>query len=283
MKSRYLKKRKSTHAGFTLIELTIVIFIIGIISAIAFPQILPAIVFSRLEGEARHLAAYGRQVLAEATMRRERHVVMIDLDNQEYHVVRWEVQTGLGDEEEESDELARFNQFRRASGLGRNELMESLNSGRLGAQGGQLTGLGQEYDDELANQQMTDRFALFARQATLERAKNVEIEGGILDEIGPLFGEEDQFRLDDSQEPIAVEVDLPTVGYVRLRDEIRLSQVVVDGLTFNDGLVELEVTSLGFMEKTVFYLQDEEDRFYTVVWDPVLATTRFYDGRREIE
>ncbi len=283
MKSRYFKKRKSTHAGFTLIELTIVIFIIGIISAIAFPQILPAIVFSRLEGEARHLSAYGRQVLAEATMRRERHVVMIDLDNQEYYVVRWEVQTGLGDDGEDSDELARFNQFRRASGLGRDELMESLNSGRLGAQGGQLTGLGQEYDDELANQQMSDRFALFARQATLERAKNVEIEGGILDEIGPLFGEEDQFRLDDSSEPVAVEVDLPTVGHVRMRDEIRLSQVVVDGLAFNDGLVELEVTSLGFMEKTVFYLQDDEDRFYTVVWDPVLATTRFYDGRREIE
>jgi prepilin-type N-terminal cleavage/methylation domain-containing protein len=283
MKSRYLENRKSSHAGFTLIELTIVIFIIGIISAIAFPQILPAIVFSRLEGEARHLAAYGRQVLAEATMRRERHVVMIDLDNQEYYVVRWEVQAGSVDDEEESDELARFNQFRRASGLGRNELMESLNAGRLGAQGGQLTGLGHEYDDELANQQMTDRFALFARQATLDRAKNVEIEGGILDEIGPLFGEEDQFRLDDSLEPIAVEVDLPTLGHVRLRNEVRLSQVIVDGLSFSDGLVELEVTSLGFMEKTAFYLQDEDDRFYTVVWDPVLATTRFYDGWRDIE
>lgn len=250
------------EGGFTLIELTIVIFIIGVVSAIAFPQLMPAIVFSRLEGEARHLAAYGRQVLAEATMRRERHVVRFDLDNQEYHVVRWELPE-LDEDEAESDELARFAQLRQTAGLGRSDLLEQMNAGRMGMQGAGADAL--DYDDELANLQMGERFAQFARQATEDRAKNVEFEGGILDDIDPLFGEDDQFMLDDSMEPVEVAVQQPTLGMTRLRDEIRLVQIVVDGMVFNDGLVEVEVGALGFVEKSAFYFEDDGQNFYTVI------------------
>ncbi len=273
-------KQDARTGGFTLIELTIVIFIIGVVSAIAIPQLMPAIVFSRLEGEARHLAAYGRQVLAESTMRRERHVVRFDLDNQEYHVVRWELPE-LDEDEAAPDELAQFMQLRQASGMGRSQLLEQMSAGRMGMQGAGNDAL--DYDDELANMQMGDRFAQFARQATLDRAENVEFEGGILDEIGPLFGDEDQFSLDDSMEPVEVVVQQPTLGMTRLRDEIQLAQIVVDGMVFSEGLVEVEVGALGFMEKSAFYFQDDGQNYYTVIWDPVLSTTRFYDGWRDIE
>lgn len=72
------------RAGFTLVELMVVVVLISMMAMVAAPRLLPILTLTEHENEARHLVGYGRAAMAHAVLKREAIVVHIDLDRQEY-------------------------------------------------------------------------------------------------------------------------------------------------------------------------------------------------------
>lgn len=253
-----------SRAGFTLLELAVVILLIGIISAIVFPQIFPVIVYSRLEGSARHLANFGRGAMAHATLLREPITVRLDLDKQEYYAFRLVIPKSDKEEEEEPDQLALLSDFKHGGGLSSEEVSAMMRGESLSGAPAKNRG---EFDPELANKQMSDKFDLFARRATQERAKNVKHEG-FLDEIGPLF--EKEFALDEL-EPVEEELMDPVLRRTTLDEDVRIEAVVVGGARYTKGVVEIELTPLGVLEDVGFHVVNADTDYFTVTWNAVSA------------
>lgn len=69
--------------GFTLIEVTLVLFILGLMAAVVFPRI-PNVGGGNFKKEARTLSGFIGGLYAEATFTRRMHRLVIDLDSQRY-------------------------------------------------------------------------------------------------------------------------------------------------------------------------------------------------------
>ncbi len=286
----------NTHArhnarlgGFTLLELTVVIFLIAIMAALAFPRLVDVMSFSELEGEARHLAAYGRAAVAEASLFREDVVVRFDLDRQEYWSVKLvypEPESGEGEGEQPPDQMELLSKMRGQSGMSGADLSGMLTAARMKAAaspGGKLDGMPDGFDDEAANTQMGDKFDRFARRVLEERAKNVKQDQGLLDEIGPLFDKQDKFHLSlDEEEPEEVELADATLQRVLLTEGVRIESVIIDGAASNRGTVEVRLSPLGLSSEIGFYVVNDDGDYYTVVWDPVTGGTNIYDGKQNV-
>ncbi len=257
------------NKGFTLIELSVVIFLIALIMSVALPQLIPMISFSELQGTARHMANYGRGAVAEATLLRETLMVRFDLDAQEYYTVRLvypETEEGEG----YVDQWALMDQNK--------SLSSSDFRSSLGQRGGGMFGAPDGFDDNSANTQLLDQFDRFARRDLEMRAKNVVQEEGILDEIGPLFEEDFSLGMDEPQEE---ELTDPVLEKVHLSGAVRIESVTVDGVEHRSGVVEVELSALGLGGLMGAYLVNGDGEYYTVVWDPVTGQTRFLDGKQE--
>lgn len=264
--------------GFTLIELSVVIFLIALISAIAFPQLAPVIMFTELEGEARHLSNYGRAAIAESTLFREDITVRFDLDNQEYYCIRIVYPEPESEEgEPEEDQMALFSQLR-GSGLSSADISGALAGARMQ---GDTLGLPDGFDDEAANRQLSDKFDRFARRVLEERAKNVKQEESLLDEIGPLFDPEDEFSL-DLAEPEEQELMDPALQRVLLSPTVRLESVIIDGAAQSRGVAEVKLSPLGLSSEVGFYLVNDDEDYFTVIWDPLTGGTNILDGKQDI-
>lgn len=287
--------RSSRHSarrgGFTLLELSVVIFLIAILSALAFPRLVDVMSQSELEGEARHLAAYGRAAVSEAALFREDVLVRFDLSKQEYWAVKLEYpEPESGEGEGESDQLGLLSKMRSSGGMSGADFSGMLSAARLkGAMGGKggkgaaIEGLPDGFDDSAANQQMGDKFDRFARKVIEARAKNVKQEQGILDEIGPLFEKKDKFRLSlKDDEPEEVELGDATLQRVFLSQGVRVESVLIDGSVQSRGTVEVKLSSLGLSSEIGFYLVNDDGDYYTVVWDPVTGGTNIYDGKQTV-
>lgn len=272
---------KHSRAGFTLFELMAVMFIIGLIMAVAVPQLMPAIMYSEHQGAARHLSTYGRAVIAQATMMHEDLTVRFDLDEQELYTVRWlppltEETEGEADVDPamQEDQLDLFEEARRNSDLSPQEWSEKLADGDLGD-------MGENFDPEALDVQMNDRFNLFARRALLARAKNVVHEEDILDGVD-IFDSQD-LDLDKEDEPEEEEIFDHVLSRVRFRGDIQIESVEVDGENSSSGVVEVGLTSLGLDSEVRIFVSNPDREYFTVTWDPISGTTNIFEGHEDQE
>lgn len=262
------------RGGFTLIELMVVIFMVGIILAISVPQLFPVIASSTLEGAGRHLAGYGRAAIAQATMMQQEVTVYVDINQQEYwsSVLVYPDKDGEGSEgEPEPDQMKMLEEYRNSGKAGSpEEMSQMLAEGKTDA-------FGQGFDPEMLDRQLHDKFDRFAREATMRRAKNVKQDEGILDEIGPLFDK--QFSLEEELEPTYQEITDPVLERNALPGTVYLESVSIGGSAYSKGVVEIPITPLGIDQEVRFFLRDENREYYTVVWDPISGGTNVMMGR----
>lgn len=254
------------------------VFIIGVVAALAVPQLLPIIAFSELEGSARRLAGYGQGAMAHAALLRDKVVVRVDLKAKEIYAVHWvypeqeEAEAELA--AQEPDQLAKFALLREKGIRSKEDLDEKLlQGGELGS----LLGGDGEFDPELAGYQMDDRFNAFTREALEARAANVKHEASFLEGAGDIFSEAEDFSL-DGDEPVEEELADPILRRIRLPQDIRIVGLEIDGENMSRGMPEIEFSVLGLTQKVVFYIENDGGEGYTVLWDPVAGRSKIFRG-----
>ncbi|HOF41566.1 MAG TPA: prepilin-type N-terminal cleavage/methylation domain-containing protein [Candidatus Hydrogenedentes bacterium] len=263
--------------GFTLVELAVVVALVALLLAIAIPQLLPTILFSNLEGSARHLASYGRAAMAHAVMTRERLTIRIELtpedgEPQQYWTVRWYSEDELREEKDE-DGMFAGGTFGRVGGTSRNERAQDRNAA--------LYQPGSQEDMAERARALQERFDRFAALSLQSKTRNVKHDG-LLGKMGPLFGDK-KFSLDSSgKEDDVEEVKTSLLERTRLPDGVEIESVRVGTSELSRGLVEVDVTPLGLAEPVHIYLKARDSRdYFTVAWDPITGGAHVYEGKEE--
>ena len=269
--------------GFTLIEMLLVIAVIALMATIALPQLMPAIVMSRLEGAARHVAGYGRSAMAQATLLRETIVVKVDLTNQEYWTIRRKDKAESIFEEDEKDKTD--NEQKTKGKRGSSQKQPTTGDARNGEFLNLLGYTASENDGTAWGESamtgadlMRQKFDRFTRAQMLVRSRQVK-RGGILDEIGPLFDK--KFSLDDEKET-EEEVTDPLLARTSLPEGIKIESVSMAGNSHANGEVEIEITPLGLLEPVTFYIKGEDQAYYTVMWDPITGNVHIEKGKKDV-
>ncbi|HUW60587.1 MAG TPA: type II secretion system protein [Candidatus Bathyarchaeia archaeon] len=266
--------------GFTLLEMVVVTALIGIVMAVALPQLMPAIVLSRGEGAARHLAGFGRTAMTQASLMRENITVKFNLDEQTY----WAERLVREDEEEffKDQEEGKEGGKDQKSGKDKTGFMDLMgSSGLRQSQFGSTMG---NSDDPAAAEaeaarMMRDRFERYIRMQTEARARKLD-KGSLFEDMGPLF--EKKFDLEDTESYVE-EIKEPLLMRTALPRGVEIELVRVGSTDYGSGDVEIELSSLGLFEPILFHVKSEDEDYFTVVWDPLTGTVRFERGKKDEE
>lgn len=270
--------------------------IIALVAALAVPQLMPAILLSKLEGASRHIAGYGRAAMSEATLMRETITVKVNLDKQEYWATRTvNKKESIFDEDKSGESKSKKSKSKssKSSKSGKTSKNSSRNTNQNNPNsteannGAFLNLLGytpSEQDGSAWGESamsgaelMRKQFDRFAESQMVARSKQVKREG-LLDEIGPLFDK--KFSLSDTEET-EEELTDPLLSRTSVPDGVVIQSIRVGGSTKSKGEVTIEVTPLGLGEPVAIYLKGEDDSYYTVTWDAITGNVHVERGKNE--
>jgi prepilin-type N-terminal cleavage/methylation domain-containing protein len=256
------------RAGFTLIELVVVVAIMAAVLGLAAPKLLPVLMYSTHEGAARRLANYGTAAIAEAALQRETLVFKFDFDAQQYWVEK--LPEPLDEEEleqkrEDAEDARLPEDDEELERMARDEMGKEL------PQSGKRSEAGSKVLDEQAKRMM-EKSRKRDRKLLGARADRVKQD----DEVLPDSQREDNQRSDDSgDEEKPKESRSLLLSRMTLPEEVQLVLVDIGGEEIKKGMVELEITPAGLDVEVKFYLMNTEGRTFVVTWDPATGSTGF--------
>jgi prepilin-type N-terminal cleavage/methylation domain-containing protein len=249
-------------AGFTFMEMVVVMTIIALIAAIAVPQLLPAIVFSNHEGAARHLAGFGRAAIGYAGLMHEKVTIKFDLSTQEYWAERWPNPPELDEEGNPVKDKPELSQL---------EMMQLARAAMEGDKEVDTKALDEE------SERMRKRFDGLQRQAVTTLAERVEQDQDVVDGLADFLGE---FALKKDQEiPPPEEIFGGMLGRQPMREGVYIEAVSVGGVEYSSGLVEIDIAPSGLGEQVAIFVVNDDGDYYTVEWDPIINGARLRVGR----
>ncbi|NUM56448.1 MAG: prepilin-type N-terminal cleavage/methylation domain-containing protein [Candidatus Hydrogenedentes bacterium] len=268
-----------TREGYTLIELMFVVFIIALVLSIAMPSLMPAMLSSQLEGSARHLANYGRSVIAYSALNHEPVTVRVDLANGEYYCLKWSeedlaIQSGL-----QSAGLSGI-EGKNDMGLTRdpNKQADGLSTGT----GSEMTiqelmSVGTPEDLEFQRDEVQYELDQIFQRSLIAQARNVPTES-VVSDVDPLLQKEFSLTLEGKEEQ-REEVQDALIEHGYLPPDIVIESILLNGQEVSEGPIDIEVTPIGLSQSVSFFLRGAKDEYYTVQWDPITGGAHLMRGK----
>jgi prepilin-type N-terminal cleavage/methylation domain-containing protein len=271
------RDRRHNTRGFTLIELMIVILLMGMIVGTAAPRLLPLLMLTEHESEARRLVGYGRSAMAHASMTHTPIRVRIDLDQQKY----WT--EALPSLIPESESAASGSKGSAYGGYDEDEddwvPDDDIELARASSQILKGDEVDQEYTSEdeqnkvLDKQrgQMQDQFRAMADNSLFARALRVKHDDDGYVEDRSLFNRNDDGYEDDDEEEMRQPVSDPLLAPHVVIDSVWIDSVMIGDEEFKKGIVDIELSPLGLDTEVSLALFNEDEDLLIVHWDPMTA------------